>query len=187
MTGSESCQKQFLIIFTFMKVKYFLVFIALVFAIGVNARSKKTTKKKTYPYFILVEAYVQHTLPGIPSQLPTTGEHFIIVWKAAKFPETFFWRGEDGWLPCKMVKAHKIVNKTKSTPEGMDYTTAHVKGDEIHIGDTLELTPVIRGRFPVPPEIPRTAKNTLFFKAGKSGWLSFPVESIGRKQDIVNP
>jgi hypothetical protein len=173
-----------------MKLKYFLFFLVLGFTVAANAQHKKAkaSKKKAFPYFTLVEAYTQRTLPGIPSQLPTTGEHFVIVWKWAKFPETFFWRPEDGgWLPCKMLKAHKVTERTPNMPEGLDYTTTHVKGDDIHEGDTLELTPVIRGRFPIPAEIPKNAKNTLFFKTGKSGWLSYPIDSIARKQDIVNP
>ena len=162
--------------------------LAVTYSLAGNAETKKKViKKKPQPYFILLDAFTQHILPIKPSVTPTTGEHFIIVWKAAKYPETFFWRGENGWLPCKILNAHKVVCKSPDFPKGMEYTVSHVKGDDIHPGDTLELTPMLRGRFPIPTEIPADAKNTLFFRAGKSSWQSFPVAEIGTKPDITMP
>lgn len=178
----------FLVIFTFMQLKYLLCLFAMFVALAGNAQNKKKApKKKPQPYFKLVEAFTQNTYPAKPHATPTTGEHFIIVWEAAKYPETFFWRKDSGWLPCKMMMAHKVVCKSPDFPEGMDYTISHVKGDDIHVGDTLELTPMLRGKFPVPNEIPKYAKSTLFFRAGKSGWQSFPVAGIGAKPDITMP
>ena len=130
------------------------------------------SKKKHKTYLKLVSAYTQHTAPADASAPPMTGEHFIIIWNSATYPETFFWRGTGGWLACNMQKAHKA---------GKNYITEDAAGDQIHKGDTLELSPVTRGRFPIPKEIPATAKNTLFFKTGGSTWLSFPVKKISKK------
>ncbi len=171
-----------------MKLKWCLLLVALCLAFSGMAGAKKAVKKKKNPYMALIEAYEQHTLPGIPGRIPTSGEHFIIIWTAKRFPETFFWRGENGgWQPCKMMKARKVMVRTADIPAGKDYITSHVKGDEILPGDTLELSPVVGGKFEVPKEIPKNAKNTLFFKTGHSGWLSYEVDSISKKNDIVNP
>lgn len=155
--------------------------------VGTAATKKKAVAKKPKPYFKVIDAFTQHVLPVKPHATPTNGDHFIIVWQAAKFPEAFFWRGEGGWLPCKMLYAHKVVCKSPQYPEGLDYAVSHVKGDDIHSGDTLELTPMLMGKFPVPKEIPDSARNTLFFRVGTSGWLSMPVKEIKVKNDVVVP
>jgi len=178
----------FLVIFTSMSLKCFLSVLALVTVFTGNAQTrKKTTKKKVHPSFILLDAFSQRILPVKSNVTPTTGEHFIIVWEAPKYPETFFWRGENGWLPCKIMNAHKVVCRSPAFPEGLDYSVSHIKGDDIHVGDTLELTPMLRGKFPVPSEIPEDAKNTLFFRAGKSHWLSYAVKDIAVKPDVTMP
>lgn len=188
----------FLVIFTAMSIRYLLCLLMVSFTLAGNAQTKKkvatkkaVTKKvpaKAKPYFVVLEAFNQNILPVKAHTTPTTGEHFIIVWEAPKYPETFFWRKDSSvWLPCKIMKAHKVVCKSPDFPEGMEYSISHVKGDDIHPGDTLELTPMLRGKFPIPTEIPKYAKNTLFFRAGKSPWLSLPVKEIGTKPDITMP
>jgi len=171
-----------------MSLKCFLCLIALSFVFTGNGQtSKKVANNKVHPSFILLEAFSQHILPVRTNVTPTTGEHFIIVWEAAKYPETFFWRGENGWLPCKIMNAHKVVCRSPEFPAGLEYTVSHIKGDDIHVGDTLELTPMLRGKFPIPHEIPEDARNTLFFKAGTSGWLSYAVKQITPKPDVTMP
>ncbi|MES2702966.1 MAG: hypothetical protein V4649_10020 [Bacteroidota bacterium] len=172
-----------------MKLRYLLCFLVLGIATAGCAQTKVKTKVKmaaeNKSYFKLLEAYTQNTIPGIPGQLVETGHHFVIVWQSKKYPETFFWRGANGWMTCKIEKAQKIT--TRSAPRGIAYNTEFVTGDDIHKGDTLMLTPVKGGRFPIPAEIPSRAKNTLFFKAGGSNWLSYPVKKIGRKADVPMP
>lgn len=166
-----------------MNLKYFLTITAIGMLIVFNADARK----KSSAYFKVLEAYSQRTVPGAPGGQAKTAYHFIIIWENAKYPETFFWRGENGWMTCNMVKAHKIRKKDKSVPAGIDYTTEFAAGDAIHKGDTLQLTPMSGGKFPIPDEIPKNAKNTLYFKTGGSGWLSFPVKNISKKPDIVMP
>jgi hypothetical protein len=182
-------EARFFAIFTVMSLKCFLCVLAVSFAFTSSARPplKKTIKKKAHPSFILLEAFSQHVLPVRTNVTPTTGEHFIIVWEAAKYPETFFWRGENEWLRCKIMNAHKVVCRSPDFPEGIDYTVSHIQGDDIHVGDTLELTPMLLENFPVPHDIPKDAKNTIFFKEGKSRWLSYAVKEITPKPDVTMP
>ena len=169
-----------------MGLKSLICFLVLCLATPSIIHAKTPGKKKDKPNFKLIEAYSQRTLPGIPGVPIKTDYHFILVWEGTKYPETFFWRGENGWLPCKIEKAHKIVKKDHHVPDGLDYRTEQAGGD-IHKGDTLELTPLAGGKFPIPPEIPKEAKNTLFFKTGGGGWLAFPVKDIVKKHDIAMP
>ena len=168
-----------------MEMRYF--FTLLVAGLLAAGQLTAKTAKKQKTYFKLVEAYTQQTRPGIPGAAPKTNHHFIIIWDAPRYPETFSWRGEDGWLSCNMTKVHKITGKRGNIPMGIDYIKENVAANKINKGDTLELIPIINGQSPTPEGIPATAKNTLFFKTGGSGWMAFPVKSIGRKQDIAMP
>ncbi len=148
----------------------------------------KHSRKSTSEHMKLVEAFTQRTLPGIPGAQPTTQTHFIIVWLDSKYPKSFFWRGENGFLNCNIERAHKISKKEQGKfPPGIEYMTEVAGGDQIHKGDTLQLTPVTGGRFPVPKEISKTAKNTIFYRVGESKWLGFSVNAIGKKTDIAMP
>lgn len=169
-----------------MKTKYFLT-IALGLLATTSTFATSKMKKKSKDPIKLVEAYTQRTLPGIPGKQITTNYHFIIVWEGAKYPETFFWRGENGWLPCAMARAHKNAGKTGKMPQPVEYSVEKISADQVHKGDTLELRSITGGKFPVPGDIPQNAKNTLYYKTGGSGWLSFPVKTIGKKPDIAMP
>jgi hypothetical protein len=79
-----------------------------------------------------------------------------------------------------MDKAHK-------PKDSKDYLTESISNDQVHKGDTLSLKPIRGGKFPIPAEIPETAKNTLFYKVAGSKWLAFPVTTITRKRDVAMP
>lgn len=164
--------------------KYFFCFVLIFLAICSNEPAVYA-KKRTKTNIKLLEAYSLRTIPGIPGAQVQTEYHFIITWQGAKYPETFFWRGDGGWLTCSISRAHKMLNKGHNTPGGMDYSIERVTNDNIHKGDTLDLKPIPGGKFPIPGEIPNDVKNTLFYKTGGSGWLSFPVNTIGKKPDRV--
>lgn len=155
----------------------------LTFAIVLIALHSYAKKEK--PALKLVEAYTQTTLPGIPGARPATNYYFIIRWETSKMPETFFWRGDNGWQTCNMTKVHKVT-RTHNMPD-VDYAPEKTIIAQIHKGDTLQLVPVAGGKFPVPAEIPVTAKNTIFYKYAGSNWLSLPVKNIGKKKDVAMP
>jgi len=170
-------------IFTIMHRKRFLCFV-LIFFVICGSVPATYAKKRTKTNIKLLEAYSQRTIPGIPGAKVQTAYNFIVIWQGAKYPETFFWRGDGGWLTCSISKAHKAT-KVSSPQQRMDYSIERVTNDNIHKGDTLDLIPTPGGKFPIPAEIPTDAKNTLFYKTGGSGWLSFPVNTIGKKPDRV--
>jgi hypothetical protein len=163
-----------------MRLNFLPYIILFLLAFPAISEGKTAAKKKTKTYFKLLEATSQRTLPGIPGAAVKTDYNFTITWLAATYPETFFWVGEGGRLPCGIRRVHKA-------PEGKGYTFENVLSRNIHKGDTLRLVPVTGGKLPVPDEIPATAQNTLYFKTVGSNWLSYPVKNIRRLPDIANP
>jgi hypothetical protein len=155
----------------------------IVFAFTACAQSKKTSGLKPgTSYARMIEATVQRTSPGAPGSEPIEDHTFLIVWTSSQAPQTFFWRGQDGWMNCKVSKARKA--KAGGDPW---YTATEISPEKVKKNDTIELVPIAGGKFPVPKEIPSSATNTLFFKTAKTAWLSLPVPKITRKKTIVMP
>jgi len=161
---------------------------SLLFAAGIYARTKDTGLKNGSKYIKMIAGYAQGVLPGAPGMKPRREYKFILVWESKETPATFYWRGDNGLMDCRML----IVHGYKQAKEGQrmedgEYITENITNSPLKKGDTLEITPVAGGKFPIPQEIPADAKNTLFFKTVKSTWLSFAVKSIQTKPDVVMP
>ncbi len=164
-----------------------LLCLTLCLAISFTVVAKKKSKKKAKANMVLVEAYTQRTVPGIPGAKPQTSTHIIAVWEGAKYPETMFWQGDGGLMGCNVALAHKIINRQYIRATYLDYEKTAISPDKIKKGDTLQIDPYPGGKFPIPTEIPADAKNTLFFKTGGSGWLSLHIDTISKHHDIVMP
>jgi len=154
-----------------MNIKYFIGVLGL--SLCVHTAADATAKKKVY--LKLIEAYSKKSTTAATP--PETGTHFVIRWEVDQYPATFFWRGQSGWLGCNMQKAHKVKSKSKTAT----YTTEDVSADQVHKGDTLMISPYTGGRFPIPADIPSSAKNTLYFQSGGNMWLAFPVKKITKR------
>jgi len=152
-------------------VFYFL----LPVSISACAQSKKgTTQKTAQKYVKLIDAAQQVHLPGAPGMEPTTNYKFVVIWKNTTPPESFFWRGADGWMACNITKAKYLANTANSFP----YDQSYIQAERIKQGDTLMLVPVRGSKESTPATISTTTKNTLFFKTTKTTWLSLPVNNI---------
>jgi hypothetical protein len=162
-----------------------ILVLMLVVAGIASARTMKAKSGKAY--IRLVEAYTQVVNSGRDEGTNESSQQIVIEWRSKSVPETFFWRGENGWLTCQTEKAHKITGSRAGIPDGMVYRTEEIMINEIKRGDTILLTPIRGGKFPIPAEIPEKAKNTLFFKAGGNSWLSFPVGKITKKRAVSMP
>ncbi len=158
-----------------MKLKYFVSLLVAGICL-VAATQAFASAKKAKANFKLVTAYSKNIPENKQTNPPMAGYFFVIQWESASYPETFFWRGESGWLTCNIEKARKTTKNGKT-----EYTGTTIGLDKIRKGDLLLLTPVTGGRFPIPAEIPQDAKNTLFYKTAGSAWLSFPVNKISKK------
>ncbi len=120
----------------------------------------------------LISAYTRKIPQSAQTNPPMAGSFFVIRWNEATYPETMFWRGENGWLTCKIEKAAK---------RGGAYQGKETEIDKIKKGDLLFITPLTGGRFPIPAEIPENAKNTLFYKTAGSPWIGFHIKKFSKK------
>lgn len=158
-----------------MKLKYFFSLLFVCFSIAVVAQATAKSKKPKQ-HFKIVTAYTQQIAEDKQTSPPMAGYFFVVKWESSSYPETMFWRGDGGWLTCNIEKAVKSTQNGKTV-----YTGKETDISKIRKGDVLLLTPVTGGRFPIPAEIPEKAKNTLFYKAGGSAWIAFPVSKISKK------
>lgn len=154
-------------------------------ALNACAQAKKTTTvKSATAYAKVIEATRQRTLPGARGSQPVDEYRLLIVWKSTTKPESFFWRGASGWMPCEVAKAHK---HTQPQAGERWYTVEEISTAKIKKGDTLELLPVAGGKFPIPSQIPSSAVNTIFLKTQKTSWLSLPVKNLKKADDVIMP
>jgi hypothetical protein len=163
-------------------------FICLFLMHEANGRAHSLKKKNRD--LRLIEAYTQKRTPGRREFPAETTMNIVVEWRSKTSPETFFWRGEGGWLTCRMVRAHRLNTSATvgSRPiAGLDYSLEAPDNNPFHKGDTLMLTPVTGGKFPIPAAIPESARNTLFYKTVGSEWKAFPIDSIAKKRDILAP
>ena len=87
----------------------FVTFLAL--ALNACAQSKTTTDiKRGSSYATLVESVTQKLPENARDGYTDIQQRFVIIWKNKQAPETFYWRGADGWLDCAVAKIHKKRN-----------------------------------------------------------------------------
>lgn len=171
-----------------MKQPVTIILTAMAFALNACAQSKPVAGIKSgIGYVSQVESVTQKLPEGEGDGYTDIQRRFVIVWKGKQPPETFYWRGTDGWLDCAVAKVTK--KKTKALPnykKGENwYTKKDISLEKIKKGDTLELIVVHGGRNTIPEEIPATTTNKIFFKTATTGWLYFPVTKTIKRPDIV--
>jgi hypothetical protein len=155
-------------------VKHSLIVFLLLLVLRVSAQQNSGDLISGAAYFSVLTSTVKTARqPGETHK----DYHFAVMWNSKQPPETMFWRGQNGWLPCSIRKTHT---------EGKGKRAVYITDGQIENlttvkkGDIIIIEPVVGGRFPVPGEIPATAVNTLFFKTAGSGWLYYPVKKIKR-------
>ncbi len=169
-----------------MKYVHRSFFLVLIFAASCSIPTK-IKGAKAPEHISIIEAYTQSKLSGLEDGETETGRHIVVLWKAKTYPTTFFWRGEAGWLPCKIQKAHRISKRQPGIPQGIDYQTERNGIETISAGDTILLTVLRGGKYPVPEIVTDDIKNRLFYQTAGSDWLSIPVGHFVKKPDISMP
>ncbi|RYD55844.1 MAG: hypothetical protein EOP56_14885 [Sphingobacteriales bacterium] len=148
----------------------------LAVSISACAQGKKSTARKSGgKYAKLIAAAKQEHLPGAPGMEPTVNYMFVIIWNKATPPESFFWRGADGWMPCMVSKAKYTPNAANN---GFPFDRAPIKLKRFERGDTLMIVPAKRAKDVMPESISADTRNTLFFKTAGTSWLALPVDNI---------
>ncbi len=167
-----------------MKVKNIFFATFFLFIAVANTAAQTTVSKKRKQCVKLLDAYAIHAVPAVPGEPIKTENHFVVVWKDTKYPEAFFWRGAGGWQNCEISLAHRVPGGKHHAATTIDYTTEPL-ARTIHKGDTLELMPVAGGKFPIPGEIPKSARNTLYYKTEGGKWMPLRIKKIEQKTERV--
>ena len=172
----------------FVAITIFLVG-AVCWLCAAHGRSHHYRKKKNATDLTIVDCWSQRLLPGrreASVSAPTL--HFLVVWLAPTFPETFFWRGTTGWQNCNIERAKSSPVADFQQSRGMPkYDCNYVQPEKIIAGDTLMIVPVVGGKFPIPKEISDTMHNLLFYKTGGGDWRYLRIDNIRKERDIVAP
>jgi hypothetical protein len=164
------------------KLIIYSLLLVLNFATVAIAQTADKGVKSGARYVKLLHAYSQGAQSSAAVGQAANKYSIIMVWKGAEAPSTLFWRGDAGWWPCKIAKAHKAAKKN-ITKYNVPFVTSPLSPGDIIKGDTLAITAMPGGKFPIPTEIPKKATNTLFFKADGSGWLSVHVKKVTKLEE----
>ncbi len=143
-------------------------------------------RKKLTKHFELLEAYTVRIQAGRPGSPSNVQKHFIIIWRSTSRPESFFWYAENGGIPCRISKAHKLT-KRNDQPRGIEYTNESITNSPVRKGDTLDILPLANSKAPMPSGIGNGKKNNLYYKTTGSKWYSCPVSGFAAKPDILMP
>lgn len=170
------------------KLFTFLLTVCLAVVMSACAQPKKTSSKKQSLYATVLEARRQRLVSAMPGAGPVNNYRILVIWKSTKASQSFFWRGEDGWLNCLVNKVHKRQGAINKEAEELWYSATEIAPEKVKKNDTLELIPMPGGRFATPAEIPAKAKNTLFFQLlNDTKWQALPVHKFKQLKDVQGP
>jgi hypothetical protein len=168
-----------LFLYLHLKMKRLLQAFIFMSAIGAT-KAQAQQLRNGVPFLNIIESLQLKPAVGNGNKVDY---RFVAVWQAKESPSYFFWRNATGsWLDCRVAKiTTEGVAKPKNSKKIDWYKAIEVQLDEIKKGDTIELAPTYGGRYPIPPEIPANAKNTIFFRTTTSMWLQAPVKKLVKK------
>jgi len=136
------------------------------------AQSKRTTTVRSGAAHVrIVRATQERILPGREEGEVITNYRIRLQWRSSSKPAAFFFRPQDGWMQCLVVKA--------------DGSETEVAPEAIKKSQTVDVVPVRDGRTPIPAFVKPTDKNKLYFQIG-STWYSVPV-TLTKNKDIIAP
>ena len=85
-----------------------------------------------------------------------------------------------------ICRIEKLAKKREKYPSDSNpFTSTEIAPGKIKKGDTLQVTPIKEGKFPIPTEIPSNLENAILFKTNKSNWMHLAVKNFTRLPDII--
>jgi hypothetical protein len=156
----------------------------LVLFTAINCHAQTISRKPTDHK--LIEAYSQEKLSGLPGGNSATDLKFILKWTGDRAPEYVYWKGPGEVVQCRIDRAHKIVDRPKDVPMGIEYFTERNSQSSVTAGDTV-MASALKGVIQkAPPSVLRGARNTLFVRSGGK-WSATSVKSIDKKKAVAMP
>lgn len=142
--------------------------------------SRKPTDHK------LIEAYSQEKLAGVPGGSGSSDLKFILKWTGKVSPESIYWKGTKDVAQCRIERAHKVVERPRDMPAGIDYFFERNSQSSIATGDTVMVSAMKGTIETAPSSVIRGARNTLYVKSGGK-WSATNVKNIIKKKAVAMP
>jgi hypothetical protein len=151
---------------------YALILGAVTLFSSACAQTKRTVVKSGASIARVIKATSERILPGRSESAPITNYRITLQWRSALKPTAFFWRPQEGWMQCLVVKSGG--SEEEVAPEAIKKM------------QTVDIVPVSDAdRTPIPAFVKATDKNKLYIQVGNA-WYSIPVK-LTKKQDVVTP
>ena len=161
----------------------FRFFVPLLF-INTNCSAQSISRKPADHK--LIESYSQEKLSGVPGGSGSTDLKFILKWTGKVAPELIYWKGASDVVQCRIEKAHKVVERPRDMPEGIDYFFERNSQLSIVSGDTVMVSAMKGAIEKAPSSVMRGGRNTLYVRsAGK--WSATSVKNIIKKKAVAMP
>ncbi|MBE2290305.1 MAG: hypothetical protein IAE95_12175 [Chitinophagaceae bacterium] len=150
------------------------------YSCSAQAISRKPTDHK------LIEAYSQEKLSGVPGGSGATYLKFILKWTGKGAPEFIYWKGTADVVQCRIERAHKVVERPRDMPAGIDYFFERNSQSSIVTGDTVMVSALKGAVEKAPSSVMRGRRNTLYVRSGGK-WSATSVKNIIKKKAIAMP
>ena len=119
---------------------------------------------------VILNATSERINPGRKESDPYTTYQFKMVWRSTtKKPVSFFWKGQEIWKACDV----KILSRHKD--------------EQVKKGDTILLTTIPNGKFPMPESVAKLNTPSIVVKTINNDWLYIPVKKITKKASVNMP
>lgn len=161
----------------------FRFFVPLLF-IYTNCSAQSISRKPTD--HTLIESYSQEKLSGVPGGSGSNDLKFILKWTGNVAPELIYWKGSSDVVQCRIERAHKVVERPRDMPAGIDYFFERNSQLSIVSGDTIMVSALKGAIEKAPSSVIRGARNTLFVKSGGK-WSATSVKNIVKKKAVAMP
>ncbi|MBL7718742.1 MAG: hypothetical protein JNL72_07895 [Flavipsychrobacter sp.] len=138
-------------------MKLRLFFSTLLFSILAVAASAQKAKPGTA--YAQITSATMRTEPR-PGSDPEVFYNFNTTWKSSAKPEAIFFRGQEAWANCVVIK------------DGKDISPELIKK-----GNKVSFKTISGGRFAIPKELDGIKAPALFFQV-KGKWYYLPVRNI---------
>jgi hypothetical protein len=160
--------------------RFFVPLLCVTLSCSAQNISRKPTDHK------LIEAFSQEKLSGVTGGTASTDLKFILKWTGKTFPEQIYWKGTTDAVQCRIERTHKVVERPKDMPMGIDYFVERNSQSAIANGDTVMITALKGALEKAPSSVVRGARNTLYVKSGGK-WSATVVKKIIKKQAVAMP
>ena len=160
--------------------RFFVPLLIINTSCSAQSISRKPTDHK------LIESYSQEKLSGVPGGSGSTDLKFILKWTGKVAPDLIYWKGASDVVQCRIERAHKVVERPRDMPEGINYFFERNSQSSVSTGDTIMVSALKGAIEKAPSSVIRGARNTLFVKSGGK-WSATSVKNIIKKKAIGMP